>query len=327
MSSSQAASSGFGVATCPVPAKVQLQVEEENTPATVDPDTDSQSECDDDRFGIQDSDATPAEAPRQLSAGIYEDPTEEELQARRQQQPPPVQVARPVQPPAPAAAPAPAPASACTAASKDTGFSFSETFFVFDYDDTILPSTWINRQGLRLDAGSRPTPQQLAVLGEAAALAAKTIKFAMQRGTVIFVTNAERGWLELSCHKFMPTLAPLLENIRLVSARTSYQGPLAPSPLDWKVCAFEAALEHHFGADGLSDPSQRKNVLSLGDGIHEREALLQTTMSLPACFPKSLKFVERPDISQILKQHELIAGNFDSIVNHAGNLDLRIQCP
>jgi len=316
MSTAQVAASSSSASACLPPAKAR--VEEESTPATVDPDTDSEH---DDSFGLRDGDETPSEAPRQLSAGLYEDPTEEELEARRQSQPPPVHVARPVQP----SAPAPAPASAT--ASQDKGFSFAETFFIFDYDDTILPSTWINRQGLRLDAASQPNPQQLAILGQVAALAARTIRLARQRGTVIFVTNAERGWIELSCQKFMPTLMPLLETIRMVSARTTYEGPSAPSPTDWKVCAFEDALLMHYGESALADSSQRKNFLSLGDGNHEREALLRSTASLPNCYPKSLKFVERPDISQILKQLELISGNFESIVNHAANLDLRIQCP
>jgi len=322
MSSIQVAASGFSESSCPVPVKMQME-EEENTPATMDVDSESEY-YDSDSFGVmEECEDAPMEAPGQLSAGIYEDPTEEELQARRQQSPP-LPAPRPVQSPAPGAVPAPAAAS--TVASEEKGFSYEETFFVFDYDDTILPSTWINRQGLRLDAGSHPNPQQLAVLGEVAALAAKTIRLARQRGTVIFVTNAERGWIELSCQKFMPTLTPLLENIRMVSARTTYESPSTPSPLDWKMCAFEDALAHHFGAR-LGDSSSRKNVLSLGDGIHEREALLQTTQALLNCYPKSLKFEERPDISQVLKQHELIIGNFESIVNQMGSLDLRIQCP
>jgi hypothetical protein len=31
---------------------------------------------------------------------------------------------------------------------------------------------------------------------------------------VVLVTNAERGWIELSCQKFMPTLFPSLENVK-----------------------------------------------------------------------------------------------------------------
>jgi len=314
MSSSQCASSCVGTATCLHHPKVQEHVEEEHTPATTTVDTDSEL----DTIPDEDETPSPAEVPRQLCAGLFPDEESETVEAPPL---PPVAVSRPVQP-----ARSDSPPQASLRDKASDAYTFAETFFIFDYDDTVLPSSWINRQGMRLDSNSIPTPQQMAALGEVAALTAKTLRLARQRGTVIFVTNGERGWIELSCQKFMPTLAPLLETVKMVSARTKYESPSAPSPVDWKVCAFEDELAKHFGKDGLLDPNARKNVLSLGDGVYEREALLMTTSALPNCSPKSLKFVERPDISQILKQHELILGNFDGIVNHVGLMDLRIQC-
>jgi len=145
-------------------------------------------------------------------------------------------------------------------------------------------------------------------------------------GTVVLVTNAERGWIELSCQKFMPSLYPALESVKLLSARTTYESPTLASPLDWKLCAFESEIRRVFGADVVLEPERRKNILSLGDSMNEREALLRACASLPNCRSKSLKFVERPDISQICKQHSLITGCFDRIVHHDGNLDLCIRC-
>lgn len=213
------------------------------------------------------------------------------------------------------------------AAPKEEKFKASETFFIFDYDDTLLSSTWLQRQGLRLDRASQPTAEQREALAELATSAGKTLRAARQRGTVILVTNAERGWIELSCQKFMPTLSPMLENVKLVSARTSYEGPQCPSPLDWKLHAFAAEIGNFFGPDVLSDADRRKNVFSLGDSVHEREALFKATASLPNCCSKSFKFCERPDIGQMCKQHELILGCFEQVVHHGGNLDLCIQCP
>jgi len=202
-----------------------------------------------------------------------------------------------------------------------------ETVFIFDWDDTVLPSSWIQSQGLRLDRASVVTAEQRELLGEAARAAAVTVKYAKQHGTVVFVTNAERGWIELSCQKFLPTLLPLLEDIRFVSARTTYEGPSCVSPLDWKLQAFDVEIERHFTPAVLADPCKRKNVLSLGDSVHEREALMTAASGLPNCQAKSLKFMERPDIPQLCKQHELISGSFDRITHHDGNLDLCIKCP
>jgi len=209
----------------------------------------------------------------------------------------------------------------------DGKFSMEETFFLFDWDDTILPSSWLQRQGLRLDAASQPTAGQREVLAEVAQTGFRTLYSARQHGTVILVTNAERGWIELSCQKFLPMLSPLLENIKLVSARTTYEGPQCSSPLDWKLHAFDVEINRFFGSDVFADSSKRKNVLSLGDSVHEREALLRVTASAPNCHSKALKFVERPDIDQICKQHELVTKCFEQVVHHEGNLDLCIRCP
>merc|ERR1712226_1675294 len=195
-------------------------------------------------------------------------------------------------------------------------FSREETMFIFDWDDTVLPSSWVQGQGLRLDNASAVSEKQAAQLAEVAKVAACTLRVAKRHGTVVLVTNAERGWIELSCQKFLPTLCPSLESVKMVSARTSYEGPRNPSPLDWKVCAFRTEIDRYFSADVLDSCVERKNIISLGDGLHEREALTRNTASLPSCCAKSLKFVDRPNLSELAKQHDLIQSCFDHIVHH-----------
>jgi hypothetical protein len=216
--------------------------------------------------------------------------------------------------------------NACSDPKELRPFDLEETFFIFDWDDTILPSAWVQSQGLRLDEDSKLNDSQRQQLNEVADITMETMRIAKQHGTVVLVTNAERGWIELSCQKFMPTLSPCLESVKVLSARTTYETPTRSSPLDWKLHAFESEIRRVFGEAAVNEPSRRKNILSLGDSMHEREALLRATASLPNCRSKSLKFVERPDISQICKQHSLITGCFERIVHHDGNLDLCIRC-
>mmetsp|Transcript_12218 Transcript_12218/g.36298 ORF Transcript_12218/g.36298 Transcript_12218/m.36298 type:complete len:285 (+) Transcript_12218:66-920(+) len=267
-----------------------------------------------------------AAVPRQLQAGLFppEAPRANEDNSKQPPQPPREQTHA-----------AKEQSDACKPAGGDlveaaegegTRFSFEETVLILDWDDTVLPSTWVNRQGLRLDEGSQVSAWQRQQLAEVAEVAAKTIRIAKQYGTVVLVTNAERGWIELSCQKFMPTLVPSLENLKVVSARTTYESAECPAPVDWKIHAFDNETRRLYGWDTMVDPDQRKNMLSMGDGVHEREALLQVSSVLPNCRSKSLKFVERPDIAQISKQLSLVTSCFDRIVHHDGNLDLCIRC-
>jgi len=299
------------------------------TPSTTMHDIDEESVCSD-AESCQSChtsvDEEPEEQPRQLQAGLFD----EDLAHSRPGGSPGATPARTTVTQAPRTsmpAPSPAPAQENCEPAKGGKFEKEETFFIFDWDDTVLPSSWVQRQGLRLDAGSKVTTEQREQLAAVAEVAAKTLRAARQHGTVILVTNAERGWIELSCRKFMPTLAPMLESIRMVSARTTYECAGCKSPLDWKLRAFDAEIMKFFGSDVALDASKRKNVLSLGDSVHEREALLRAAAVLPNCHPKSLKFVERPDLSQICKQHELINSCFEQVVHHIGQLDVCIRCP
>lgn len=201
-------------------------------------------------------------------------------------------------------------------------FLTEDTILIFDWDDTVLPSTWIQEKGLRLDDGL-PTPEQEAQLQKMAERAAQTLSIAQRHGKVVLVTNAEHGWIELSCQKFMPALLPSLEHVKILSARSTYEQQGVASPFDWKYLAFESEIHSFYDA---SAADRRKNVISFGDSAHEREALIRVTENMLNCRTKSLKFVERPEVDQLLKEHELISGCFRYIVNHDGNLDLCIRC-
>jgi len=308
-----------------VPTKKPARAEDDSSGDETTPTT-TVSEADVGEF-TTDDEAGAEEEPRQLRPGLFPsngEDTDDEAAIAAAQAATAVEAAR-----AAARSEATAGAEEDGAGFEDesAGFTPQETLFVFDWDDTILPSSWLNRQGLRLDSRSVVSAAQKERLAEVAASAAEMLRLAKQQGTVVLLTNAERGWIELSCTKFLPTLLPTIENVKIVSARTTYETPRCTSPLDWKVLAFEAEIGRACGTDTMADPSKRKNIHSLGDSIHEREALMRATSDLPNCCAKSLKFVERPDLSQVVKQHALVTGCFRKIVQHGGNLDLTINCP
>mmetsp|Transcript_39433 Transcript_39433/g.126384 ORF Transcript_39433/g.126384 Transcript_39433/m.126384 type:complete len:271 (+) Transcript_39433:143-955(+) len=203
-------------------------------------------------------------------------------------------------------------------------FTKDETLLIFDWDDTVLASSWIQENNIRLD-GEWVIPTRLAAeFSKLAKLAAETLRRAKKLGTVVLVTNAERGWIELSCQRFLPELLPCLESVKILSARSEYERPDLPSPFEWKLRAFAAELGRFFNPARPACPA-RKNVISIGDSAHEREAVLRVTACMRNCRVKSLKFVERPSIDQICRQQEFLATCFTRLVHHDGNLDLSVD--
>jgi len=204
-------------------------------------------------------------------------------------------------------------------------FSIEDTLTIFDWDDTVLPTAWLTERGLvRFDAGSVMSDTDAAHLQELATNAVQTFEVAKRLGKVVIVTNGEFGWVELSCNRFLPSLFHCLAGVDILSARSTYEPKGVVSPFEWKHLAFQNEIARHFGA---CPSEQRRNIISIGDSAHEREALIRTTEGLApeSCFAKSLKLMERPCVEKLRQEHEILRECLQRTVRHEGNLDLVIQ--
>jgi len=101
----------------------------------------------------------------------------------------------------------------------------SQTMIIFDWDDTLCPSTWIrnNRPALSY---FRPPPQEerfTKPLEEFQSVVCEILETALQMGKVIIVTNAKEPWVTTSCINFMPKVLPFLEKIPIVYAQSIWE--------------------------------------------------------------------------------------------------------
>lgn len=200
------------------------------------------------------------------------------------------------------------------------------TLIILDWDDTLLPSTWLQMQGLHISSAP-PDEAQGAELRRVARCVIKTLRRAKRLGHVIIVTNGERGWVELSCRKFLPEVAPLLEAIKILSARSAFEHMQPTSPVYWKRMAFQAEIGDFFKAHPmLADVDCHGSMVSVGDSMQERTALMEATEGR-GCWAKSLKLIERPSPDQLVKQHELLRDCLRPFVHYEGSLDMCLEVP
>jgi hypothetical protein len=194
-----------------------------------------------------------------------------------------------------------------------------QTLVIFDWDDTLFPTTWLRSEGL-LDGSSvavhdNDMAEQLRTLADAVQ---RTLRTALQFGKVVIVTNGQQGWVEASCARTLPTLAEMLQEVEIVSARSSYE-KYSQDPTEWKCFAFAHQVSIlHVRSD------QSLNIVSLGDSLHEQRAVMSVCESMENCFAKSLKFAEGPTIEQLIDQHEFVHTCFLDVAEHNGNLDVEI---
>ena len=205
--------------------------------------------------------------------------------------------------------------------------SRERTAIILDWDDTLLCSTWLSSQDVRLDNAHLMKADVREELRELEKRVAKFLDRAICLGTVFLVTNAETGWIELSCQRFLPGLLPYLSKVKVISARSKYENYFPNQPSAWKTQAFRAELVEFIGYDVLGDSATigSGNVISIGDSHHEREALHAVTSEWDNVLVKSVKFVERPDTELLRKQLDLIHGCIEYICQHDGDLDLMLS--
>merc|ERR1712238_566734 len=99
------------------------------------------------------------------------------------------------------------------------------------------------------------------------------------------------------------------------------------SPAGWKARAFEDAVSQFY----TQYPHQSwKNIISIGDAPHEREALSRVARGAPVfagkrCRSKSVKFILRPSIEQLTREIQMLKGSLKEIVWHDDDLDLHFS--
>jgi len=215
------------------------------------------------------------------------------------------------------------------------------TVIMFDWDDTLLASSFLSARGYRVDCVE--SPAAVGDSSDAAQLRAQEqcvvalLTLALSYGTVNVVTNAEVGWVELSAQKFMPSVLPLLSKITVLSARSTFEPAYPEAPLKWKYYAFHDRLRSAFGDSCMDSRAaeadiamqhiaheMKRNIVSFGDSHVEREAIRAVTRGVLGWRCKSVKFAERPTVEQLRRQLELVTNCFHYIATHPADLDLQL---
>lgn len=197
----------------------------------------------------------------------------------------------------------------------------SSTTIIFDWDDTLFPATALDAGGNLELPFPRVAPSLSLELMECAAAAVLALRSARKHGNTVVVTSAEHGWVQTTAARFLPLLASELRGIPVISAQSIFK-PLGISDgRAWKVLCFQRILQcfraHTARVQGVW------SLVSIGDSIDEQEATVMVARRCP-CRSKTLKLIERPTISQLIKQLEVSSSQLPNMTSHKGSLDINL---
>eukprot|EP00441_Pelagodinium_beii_P042162 CAMPEP_0197641310 /NCGR_PEP_ID=MMETSP1338-20131121/15311_1 /TAXON_ID=43686 ORGANISM="Pelagodinium beii, Strain RCC1491" /NCGR_SAMPLE_ID=MMETSP1338 /ASSEMBLY_ACC=CAM_ASM_000754 /LENGTH=227 /DNA_ID=CAMNT_0043214271 /DNA_START=17 /DNA_END=700 /DNA_ORIENTATION=- len=191
----------------------------------------------------------------------------------------------------------------------------SSPLTIFDWDDTLLCSTFIESLG----EGKYPEVPDMAkeLLQHIEHQAYRLLWQAISLGDVCIVTNADALWIYNSAAKYLPGLLPLFNLVTIISARDLFEENYPGEPGRWKLLAF-------FNLTSQRDISLIDQFVVIGDATYEIDAARAVGEQFSAVQVKTVKLKENPTAVQVLYQLHELSDAFPGLVSmNAGvNCDL-----
>ena len=190
-----------------------------------------------------------------------------------------------------------------------------KNLFFFDWDDTLMCTSFILPSGVLLDKFTEKDKESLRKLD----LTVKSILTkTTELGDVYLISNAAPGWIEFSSNKFFPNSVELLSKVNIISARGLFEKKYPGDMKQWKVKAFLTVFEK-------LNPKIIYNIICFGDSIIELEASHVFASKLLNAYIKTIKFKQYPKPIEIIKQLNLILKQFNNIYASVKNLTIKIE--
>ena len=191
------------------------------------------------------------------------------------------------------------------------------SIIIFDWDDTLLPTTFLESKGI-FESVIEFTKFEKQKLTEIEDIILQLLTLAVDKGDVYIITNADKGWVEYSSRIFYPSLSYILKKIKIISAKSKFQEKFPDDYRLWKINTF---------INLTNDINVRKitNIICSGDSSFEIEAAKILGSKFSEAFIKTIKFKEKPELTEVYKQLKLVFMQFNTIHSTVKNLTIRVE--
>lgn len=180
---------------------------------------------------------------------------------------------------------------------------------IWDWDDTMCPTSWILDRGINLSKSADVT-KYLIFFAKLDLVLYKIMNQLLQMGDVYIVTNATMKWIKASSD-VLPNVQRMLQTkIPVISAREKWSKLYPDNNTIWKENVFEE----------LSSNKDYNQILSFGDAYHEFKALVN--LFNHETILKSIRFKSTPSYNELVSELEIIAERIIDIMSYPRNLDI-----
>ena len=190
----------------------------------------------------------------------------------------------------------------------------NNTLIIFDWDDTLLPTTLITgnkHNSIELSQNYikdiKLIKRDMNVLDH---LNSNLLNRASNLGTTVIITNGTKSWVDKSGGDYLPKTHHFLttHKIPVISARELGGQYNINNPTEWKNFTFDKYINYL-----KSQNNKLSNFISLGDSVLEKNALINTCNKMNNKYIKTVKYVESPELRDLIKENILIHKNINKI--------------
>lgn len=187
-----------------------------------------------------------------------------------------------------------------------------QSLIIFDWDDTLMYTSFLFHR--TRNTVTAATKQALRRIEEKAS---ELLYTSLSLGHTFIITNAEEGWVEECVRNYMPSLTEVIQKVRIISARTTQAHRNEPLS-EWKKLAF---LE----LGRQLDTSMITNLVAVGDAHFEMEAVHILGQQFSKSLIKTVKLQECPTPEELMKELDLVAPKFQTIVERGSNMKIHLE--
>lgn len=233
--------------------------------------------------------------------------------------------------------------------------SHEETLIVFDWDDTLCPTTFLAEDpritwceplpcfddpSIPLDedceSGVELGTTMLSAFHELEQAVSALIREAASVGTVVVLTLAREGWVDMAIKNFFPGLRQVFDDVcvQVVYARSALSERevmrAAHDEIDVWTLLKTVSMKGIVSSFYSERPNQSwKNIVSIGDSEAERSALQEITFLRrqpdhtgmeKRCRCKTVKLQDSPDIVQLNAEVEVLHTWMRAIAQYDGDI-------
>ena len=194
----------------------------------------------------------------------------------------------------------------------------NNTIFIFDWDDTLFFTTHINPS--ENNTFFYESQSEKKFMNRIEFYVSEILNKALSKGEVFIITNSGDGWVHACAQFYYPNLIPILEKINIISARDSYQKEYPNDPTTWKIKAFND-LKKRFNFEKCIV----SNIICIGDNNCEIIAAQKLGEEFKNCLVKTIKFREKPNLKELIKQIILINEQILRVYNYPKSLTIQVN--